>query len=174
MIRTAPKVIGEIGEIKARRVIKRPKLTVKIKKIKAKEVIKRPTNIGNNDKRERYVNPITLNYVLRPTYLAALRKIKKDVELQRKFEEVSQKIEKKINDHKLWFPLRKALKNYTKSFGIEIINKNELIIQLNITIDSVASVLKKQLNEMKRIKYTETLKLTFKETTIDADKNEPK
>ena len=49
--------------------------------------------------------------MLRPTYLAALRKIKKkDEELQRKFEEVSQKIEKKI----IWFPLRKALKNYTK------------------------------------------------------------
>ena len=27
---------------------------------------------------------------------------------------------------------------------------------------------------MKEIKYIETLKLTFKKTTIDADKNEPK
>ena len=35
------------------------------------------------------------------------------------FEEVSQKVEKKINDRKLWFPLRKAIKNYTKSFGIK-------------------------------------------------------
>ena len=42
--------------------------------------------------------------------LTALRKIKK------KDEEVSQKIEKKINDQILWFPLRKALKNYTASF----------------------------------------------------------
>ena len=72
--------------------------------------------------------------MLRPTYLAALRKIKKkDEELQRKFEEVSQKIEKKINDQKLWFPFRKALKNYTRSFGIKTINKNEPIIQLNST-----------------------------------------
>ena len=72
-----------------------------------------------------------LNYVLRPTYLAALHKIKKkDEELLQKFDEVSQTIEKKINDKKLWFPLRKALKNYTKSFGIKIINKNEPIIQL--------------------------------------------
>ena len=63
--------------------------------------MKRPTIIGNNDKCEKYLNPITLNRVLRPTYLAALHKIKKkDEELQRKFEEVSQKIEKKINDQK--------------------------------------------------------------------------
>ena len=66
---------------------------------------------------------------------------------------------------------KKALKNYTKSFGIKIINKNESIIQLNSTIDCVASVLKKQLNEMKGIKHIETLKLTFKNTTVDADKN---
>ena len=69
--------------------------------------------------------------MLIPTYLAGLRKIKKkDEELQRKFEEVSQKIEKKIR----WFPLRKALKNYTKSFGIKIVNKNDPLIQLNETI----------------------------------------
>ena len=63
------------------------------------------------------------------TYLAALHKIeKKDEELQRKFEEVSQKIEKKINDQKLWFLLRKALQKIQKSFGIKIINRNEPII----------------------------------------------
>ena len=44
------------------------------------KVIKRPEVIGSNDKRKRYVNPITLNYVLRPAYLAALRKIKKNNE----------------------------------------------------------------------------------------------
>ena len=83
-----------------------------------------------------------------------------------------------ISDQKLvqqsWFPSRKALKNYTKSFGIKIINKNDPLIQLNSTIDSIASLLKKQLNEMKRIKHIEALKLKFKKTTIDADKNEPK
>ena len=47
-------------------------------------------------------------------------------------------------------------------------------MQLNSTIDSVASLLKEQFNEMKRIKYIETLKLTFKKTTVNADKNEPK
>ena len=60
-----------------------------------------------DDKRKRYLNSITLNCVLRPTYLAALRKIKKkDEERQQKletFEEVSQKVEKKIDDQKLWF-----------------------------------------------------------------------
>ena len=43
---------------------------------------------------------------------------------------------------------------------------------LNNTIDSVSSLLKGQLNEMKGIKYIETLKLTFKKTTVDADKND--
>ena len=84
---------------------------------------------------------------------------------------------KKINDQKLvqqsWFPLRKALKSYTKSFGIKTINKNDPLIQLNRTIDSVAFLLKKQLKEMKGIKHIETLKLAFKKTTVDADKNEP-
>ena len=74
----------------------------------------------------------------------------------------------------MWFPSSKALKNYTKSFGIKIINKNEPPIQLNSIIDSVASLLKKHFNEMKGIKDIETLKLTFKKTTVDADKNEPK
>ena len=48
-----------------------------------------------DDKRKRYINPITLNYVLRPTYLAALHKIKKNnQEWQHKletFEEVYHK-----------------------------------------------------------------------------------
>ena len=69
---------------------------------------------------------------------------------------------------------KKSSQNYAKSFGIKIINKNDPLIQLNSTIDSVASLLKKQLNEMKRIKHIETLLLTFKKTTFDADKNEPK
>ena len=56
----------------------------------------------------------------------------------------------------------------------KIINKNEPTIKLNSTIDSVASLLKEQLNEMKGIKHIETLKLIFKKTTADADKNEPK
>ena len=47
-------------------------------------------------------------------------------------------------------------------------------MQLNNTIDSVASLLNKQLNEMKGVKHIETLKLTFTKTTVDADKNEPK
>ena len=52
--------------------------------------------------------------------------------------------------------------------------QNYPLIQLNSTIDSVASLLKKQLNEMKGIKHIETLKPTFKKTTVDADKNDPK
>ena len=150
---------------KKRKVIKRPKLTGK-----PTRKIKKPTTaIETIDRRDRYLNPITQNLVLRPTYLAALRKIKKkNEELQRKFEEVSQKIEKKI----IWFPLRKAFKNYTKSFGIKIVNKNDPIIQLNETIKGVAFLLKEQSNIMKGMKYIETLKLTLKKTTIDADKKD--
>ena len=87
---------------KRRNIEKKPTIIGKPKK----RIIKQPTIIFNKiDGRRRYVNPITLNYVLRPTYLAALRKLKrKDEELQRKFDKVSQKIEKKINDEKSWFP----------------------------------------------------------------------
>ena len=52
--------------------------------------------------------------------------------------------------------------------------KNKPIIQLKSTTDSVASLLKKQLNDMKGIKHIEALKLAFKKTTIDDDKNKPK
>ena len=81
---------------------------------------------------------------------------------------VSQKIEKKI----IWFPLRNALKSYTKSFGIKIVDKNDPITQLNKTIEGVEFLLKDQLYVMKGIKYIETLKLTLKKTTIDADKKD--
>ena len=110
--------------------------------------------------------------MVRSTYLAALRKIKKDEEWQQKLktsEEVSKKVEKKINDQKPWFPLRKVLKIIQNHLEL-----NEPIIQLNSTIHNVASLLKKQLNEMKGIKHFETLKLTFKKTTVNVDKNEPK
>ena len=92
-----PKVIGNIKGIKVNKVIKRPtKVIENIKGIKVNKVIKRPTKvIGNieepkanrviktpeevkiDGKRKRYVNPITLSYVLRPAFLAALCKIKK-------------------------------------------------------------------------------------------------
>ena len=88
--------------------------------------------------------------------------------MQQKFEDISQKIEKEI----IWFPLRKALKNYTKSFRIKIVDKNNPIIQLSKTIKGVEFLLKDQLHVMKGIKYIETLKLTLKKTTIDADKKD--
>ena len=64
---------------------------------KPKKRMKKPTIIFNKiDGRKRYVNPITQKLVFRPTYLAALRRLKKkDEELQRKFDEVSQKIERR-------------------------------------------------------------------------------
>ena len=102
------------------------------------------------------MNPITFNYVLRATYLAALRKIKKeDEELQQKFEEISQRIKKKI----IWFPLRKALKIIRNHLELKSL-MNDPIIQLNKTIKGIAFLLKEQLNVMKGIKYIDTLKLT--------------
>ena len=182
MERTTPK--RKVNkEPKSTRAIKRPRVITSIKDVK-------PIKLGSNDKRKRYLNRKTGDVVLWKSFLAskckemsALSVIKQkgDEEWQQKlktFKEISQKIKKKINDQKLfqqsWFSLRKALKNYTKSFGIKITDKNYPLIQPNSTIDSVASLLKKQLNEMKGIKHIETLKLTFKKTTIDADKNEPK
>ena len=157
---------GPVFPIFRRRNIKKKPIIIK----KPKKRIIKPTIIFNIfDERKRYVNPITQNLVLRPTYLAALRKIKKkDEELQQKFEHVSQKIEKKI----IWFPLRKALKTYTKSFVIQIVDKNDPIIQLNKTIKGVEFLLKDQLHVMKGIKHIETLKLTLKKTNIDADKKD--
>ena len=43
---------------------------------------------------------------------------------------------------------------------------SEVVINLNSTIDSVAS--------LEGIKHIETLELTFEKATVDADKNEPK
>ena len=68
---------------------------------KPKKRIIKPTIIFNKiDGPKRYVNPIMLNYVLRPTYLAALHKLKKKEEEYQQnlktFEEVSHKIEKKL------------------------------------------------------------------------------
>ena len=43
-----------------------------------------------------------------------------------------------------------------------------------IYISRNSARIKKQLNEMKGINHIETLKLTFKKTTVDAGKDEPK
>ena len=66
-----PKIIGNIKEIK------RPKIVGNIEEPNANRVIKIPKVTKVDDKRKRYVNPIMLNYVLSPTYLAALRKNRK-------------------------------------------------------------------------------------------------
>ena len=63
-----PKVIGNIKEMKANKVIKRPEVIGNIEESKANRVIKIPKEVKANDRRKRYVNPITLNYVLRSTY----------------------------------------------------------------------------------------------------------
>ena len=86
------------------KVIKRPKAIGNTDKSKVNRVIKIPKVVKVDGKSKRYLNLVTLNYMLRPTYLATLPKVKrKDEEWQQKlktFEEVSQKVEKKINDQK--------------------------------------------------------------------------
>ena len=127
-----PKLIGNIKEIKANKVIKKAKVIGNTEEPKVNRVIKIPEVVKVDDERKRYVNLITLNYVQRPTYLAAIRKIKKkDEEWQQKlktFEEVSQKVEKRskvvVSSNK------SSQKLYT--FGIKIINKNEPIIQFKV------------------------------------------
>ena len=74
------------------------------------------------------------------------------------FEEVSQKVEKKTNDQKSWFPLTKGLKNYTKSFEIKIINKTEPLIQLNRSIDISKVVHMNQVIMMLRVNALTTEK----------------
>ena len=61
----------------ASKVIKRPKVIGNFEELKANRVIKIPKEVKVDDRHKTFVNSITLNYVLRPTYLAVLRKIKK-------------------------------------------------------------------------------------------------
>ena len=68
-----PKVIGNIEEIKVTKVIKRPEIVGSIKEPKANRVVRIPKVAKVDDKCKRYVNPITLNYVLRPTQLRYVR-----------------------------------------------------------------------------------------------------
>ena len=55
----------------------------------------------------------------------------------------------------------KALKGYTKSFEINIKNKKDPLIQLQNTKKAVDYFVNERLNEMKGLKYVETLKVVF-------------
>ena len=56
----------------------------------------------------------------------------------------------------------KALKGYTKSYEISIKNNKDPSIQMQNTRLAIKIVINSQLNEMKGLKYVETLKVTFK------------
>ena len=58
--------------------------------------------------------------------------------------------------------LRKALKNSTKSYTIDIVNFIDPISQLKEARDSIRKLLIEQLISMKGFNYVETLKVTFK------------
>ena len=66
--------------------------------------------------------------MLRPTFIAPLRKIKKDEEWQQRlktFEEVSQKVEKKINDQKSWFPVYIPKEKFSDMLNLLLITKGK-------------------------------------------------
>ena len=57
--------------------------------------------------------------------------------------------------------LRKALKNSTKSFTVDVIDNEDPLHQLNETKNFIKKCLVKELLELKGSKYIETLKVTF-------------
>lgn len=59
----------------------------------------------------------------------------------------------------------KALKDFTKSFEIDIKNSTDPLIQLQNKRKAVGQYLNKQLDEMKGFKLMETLKVTFHKVT---------
>ena len=63
----------------------------------------------------------------------------------------------------------RALKGYTKSLEIEIINSEEVLNQLRYTRAGIRKLLESELEVMKGLKFAETLKVTF-EKGIDDDK----
>ena len=61
----------------------------------------------------------------------------------------------------------KALKGYTKSYEISIENDKDPSVQLQNTRKALESHIKIQLNEMKGLKFVETLKVTFEKKSGD-------
>lgn len=53
--------------------------------------------------------------------------------------------------------IRKAFKNYIKSYNISIINNEDPLIQLNSTINDIEKLLEAKIDELKGVKFTETL-----------------
>ena len=64
---TAPKAIKKLEVIGNINEIKRPKIIGNLEEPNANSVIKIPKVAKVDDKHKRYLNPITLNFVLRPT-----------------------------------------------------------------------------------------------------------
>ena len=60
----------------------------------------------------------------------------------------------------------KALKGYTKSYEINIKNDKDPSVQLQNTRKALESHIKIQLNEMKGLKFVETLKVTFEKNLV--------
>ena len=59
----------------------------------------------------------------------------------------------------------KALRGYTKSYEIFIMNNKDPLIQLKNTRISIANHIKKILKLMKGLKFVETIKVTFEKTS---------
>ena len=65
--------------------------------------------------------------------------------------------------------LRRALKDSAKSFKVRVVNNKDPLQELNVARSGIGYHLKKELNELKGMKYAETLKITF-EKQLDKDK----
>ena len=79
--------------------------------------------------------------------------------LSEKSEEAKQKRKIKINEK------AKALKGYTKSFEIRIINNKDPLKQLQSTRKGIKSHIESILKSMKGLKFVENLKVTFKKNS---------
>ena len=85
---------------------------------------------------------------------------------ERIYKNIKQSLDKKTPKIK---QLQKALKGYTKSYEIEIIDDVDPLTQLTKTRKEIKLKLASQLKQMKGMKYIETLKVTF-EKQLDEDR----
>ena len=86
-------------------------------------------------------------------------------------DDIKRRHTKLIRQQKVPFPLikqvDKALKGYTKSFEIDIINDEDPLVQLQKTRNTLTNHIKSLLTSMKGLKFVETLKVTFKKELED-------
>ena len=127
------------------------------------------TNKVLNPKTNRYINIGGRAYQkafpgLHKRNVAIRRNIRTLTNRAKKIDEASRLIGKKYDELVLSSKitqLRKALKGSTKSFTVDVIDKEDPLCQLNETKDPIKRFLVKELHALKGFKYIETLKITL-------------